>query len=237
MFSFLHRPIVSLHKTSKYSQEPWVLSLCCMISFFFYSQKPVAADLHFINHQGPSQQDTTSYDVDIRLDLGRDVRWPKFNVKPTSNDNVKLTSKTDVIWRWYLVVFRLCCKVTKIQRRTNVSSQRHIDVKYWYLVVRCGNQNPTSARRHNGNVNTTSNSNIIWRWYLVVFRLCCKVTKIQRRTNVSSQRHIDVKYWYLVVRCGNQNPTSARRHNGNVNTTSNSNIIWRWSLVSFRLWH
>ncbi len=83
---------------------------------------------------------TTSYDVDIRLDLGRDVRWPKFNVKPTSNDNVKLTSKTDVIWRWYLVVFRLCCKVTKIQRRTNVSSQRHIDVKYWYLVVRYGNQ-------------------------------------------------------------------------------------------------
>ncbi len=114
---------------------------------------------------------TTSYDVDIRLDLGRDVRWPKFNVKPTSNDNVKLTSKTDVSWRWYLVVFRLCCKVTKIQRRTNVSSQRHIDVKYWYLVVRYGNQNPTSARRHNGNVNTTSNSNIIWRWSLVSFRL------------------------------------------------------------------
>ncbi len=109
-------------------------------------------------HPAQPSRHTTSYDVSIRLDLGRDVRWPKFNVKPTSNDNVNLTSKTDVSWRWYFVVFRLCCKVTKIQRRANVSSQRHIDVKYWYLIVRYGNQNPTSSRRHNGNVHTTSNS-------------------------------------------------------------------------------
>ncbi len=71
----------------------------------------------------------------------------------------------------------------QIQRQANVLSQRHTDVKFWYLVVRYGNQNPTSCRRHNGNVNTTSNSNIIWLWSLV-----------SRQANVLSQRHTDVKF-------------------------------------------
>ncbi len=155
---------------------PYLYANYAYKKFFIYKDNiailpPLPNSQQLISAAIQPSRHTTSYDVDIRLDLGRDVRWPKFNVKPTSNDNVKLTSKTDVSWRWYLVVFRLCCKVTKIQRRTNVSSQRHIDVKYWYLVVRYGNQNPTSVRRHNGNVNTTSNSNIIWRWSLVSFRL------------------------------------------------------------------
>ncbi len=34
MFSFLHRLIVSLHKTLIYCQEPWVLILCCLHMLF-----------------------------------------------------------------------------------------------------------------------------------------------------------------------------------------------------------
>ncbi len=34
LYVFLHRPIVSLHKTSTYRQEPWVLILCCLYVFW-----------------------------------------------------------------------------------------------------------------------------------------------------------------------------------------------------------
>ncbi len=76
----------------------------------------------------PTQQaqnrHTTSYDVDIWLNFGCDVGWPKSNVNPTSNVNVKLMSNTDVSWRWDLVVFRLC-------NQNPTLSQHQIDVKYW----------------------------------------------------------------------------------------------------------
>ncbi len=61
---------------------------------------------------------------DLWLNFGCDVGWPKFNVNPTSNVNVKLMSNTDVSWRWDLVVFRLC-------NQNPTLSQCQIDVKYW----------------------------------------------------------------------------------------------------------
>ncbi len=35
MFSLLHRPIVSLHKTSIYCQEPWIIIVCCLYTLFW----------------------------------------------------------------------------------------------------------------------------------------------------------------------------------------------------------
>ncbi len=67
---------------------------------------------------------TQRQDVDIWLNFGCDVRWPKSNVNSTSNDNVKLMSNTDVSWHWDFVVFRLC-------NQNPTLSQRQIDVKYW----------------------------------------------------------------------------------------------------------
>ncbi len=58
------------------------------------------------------------------LNFGCDVGWPKFNVNPTSNVNVKLMSNSDVSWRWDFVVFRLC-------NQNPTLSQCQIDVKYW----------------------------------------------------------------------------------------------------------
>ncbi len=50
-FSFMHRLIVSLHKTSLYRQKPQVFILCSLICLFD-SQKQAAVDLHFMYHQG-----------------------------------------------------------------------------------------------------------------------------------------------------------------------------------------
>ncbi len=48
MFNFLHRPIVSLQKTSICHQQPRVLILTL--------QMAVAIDLHFMKHKGPPFQ-------------------------------------------------------------------------------------------------------------------------------------------------------------------------------------
>lgn len=53
--SFLHKPIIWFHKTLKYCQGPRVWILCSFLCFF-YSQKLAAADLHFMNHEGPQLQ-------------------------------------------------------------------------------------------------------------------------------------------------------------------------------------
>ncbi len=52
MFSFLHRPISSLHKTSIYHQEPWYSFHLAYICFYFVFKEPVVIDLKFLYHQG-----------------------------------------------------------------------------------------------------------------------------------------------------------------------------------------
>ncbi len=47
--------------------------------------------------------DTQRHDVDIGLDFGYDIVWPKFNVNSSSNVNYNLMPNTDVSWRWYLL--------------------------------------------------------------------------------------------------------------------------------------
>ncbi len=99
--------------------------------------------------QQAQNRHTTSQDVGIWLNFGCDVGWPKSNVNPTSNVNVKLMSNTDVSWRWDLVVFRLC-------NQNPTLSQRQIDVKYW--------RQPDFHFQPKSNVCLTSCPTSTWRY-------------------------------------------------------------------------
>ncbi len=76
------------------------------------------------------------YDVDIWLNFGCDVGWPKFNVNSTSNVNIKLMSNTDVSCRWDFVFCRLCNQNPTLR-------QHQILTSTWFSFF---NQNATSVQ-------------------------------------------------------------------------------------------
>ncbi len=69
MFSFLHRLIISLHKTSG------EIILCCRVYTFFDSQVTVAADLHFMNHQGTQLQLKIFFTVLLKKNVLYSTSW------------------------------------------------------------------------------------------------------------------------------------------------------------------
>ncbi len=122
--------------------------------------------------------------------------WPKSNVNPTSNVNVKLMSNTDVSWRWDLVVFRLC-------NQNPTLSQRQIDVKYW--------RQPDFHFQPKSNVCLTSCPTSTWRyidvWCLLGdgWHLLCVNMLFCFMLNVCAMLNLFRNVQYSVVCCYAQN--------------------------------
>ncbi len=74
MFSLLHRPIVSLHKTSIYCQEPWIIIVCCLYTLFWLikCQWPLTCIL-WITRTTVSAKNLYCSTEENKLNLG----WPE----------------------------------------------------------------------------------------------------------------------------------------------------------------